>query len=61
MTEPNWYQHEALDRTHVAICTIDDHIYNHPFIEQHQEIRAVIEQALELLASAYQMIGAKGD
>lgn len=50
--------HEALDRTHVAICMVDDHILTHPFVAQRPEIRDLIEQALGSLATAYQKIGA---
>lgn len=53
------YQHEALDRTHVAMCMVDDHIFTHPFVEQHPEIKAQVEQVLDALGKAYQMIGAK--
>ena len=49
--------HEALDRTHVAICMIDDHIVTHQFVESQPEIKALIEEAISNLAKAYQKIG----
>lgn len=52
-----FYVHEALDRTHVAICHIEEHIYSHPLILQRPEIRALIESALGELSEAYQKIG----
>lgn len=55
----NDYQHEALDRTHIAMCMVDDHILTHPFVEANPEIKAQVEQVLDALAKAYQMIGAK--
>jgi hypothetical protein len=53
------HYHEAMDRLHLAICNIDDHIIKHPVCEKHTKIRKKIESAIELLADAYQMVGAK--
>ena len=58
MTEINdGHYLEAMDRIHVAICMIDEHILCHPLIEQQPEIKSKIEEALDCLGSAYQKVG----
>jgi hypothetical protein len=53
------HYHELLDRTHVAACTIDEHLVNHPLSLADIEIREHLETALESLMRAYQVIGNK--
>jgi hypothetical protein len=53
------HYHELLDRTHVAACTIDEHLVNHPLSLADIEIREHLENALESLMRAYQVIGNK--
>jgi hypothetical protein len=48
---------ELMDRLHVASCTIDDHILNHPLCEENKDIQNKIDEALSLLMEAYQMVG----
>jgi hypothetical protein len=48
---------ELMDRLHVACCTIDEHILNHPLTEFNPDIQTKIENALELLYDAYQDVG----
>jgi hypothetical protein len=48
-----------LDRTHVAACTIDEHLVNHPLSLADIEIREHLENALDSLMRAYQVIGNK--
>ena len=50
---------ELMDRLHVVSCTIDDHILNHPLCEVNKDIQIKIDNALELLMDAYQMVGNK--
>lgn len=49
--------HEALDRLHVVLCMIDDHLLGHPFIESRQDIREKIAYASKSLSDAYQLVG----
>jgi hypothetical protein len=53
------HYHELLDRTHVAACTIDEHLVNHPLSLADKEIREHLENALDSLMRAYQVIGNK--
>jgi hypothetical protein len=50
---------ELMDRLHVVSCTIDDHILNHPLVDVNKDVQIKIDEALELLMEAYQMIGNK--
>jgi hypothetical protein len=50
---------ELLDRTHVACCMVSDHLVEHPLSMVDKEIREVLEEALNKLAEAYQIIGSK--
>ena len=50
---------ELMDRLHIANCTIDDHILNHPLCEVNKDVQNKIDEALQLLMEAYQMIGNK--
>ena len=52
-------RHEALDRCHVILCTIEDHLQGHPFVTRNPEINLLVDQAITALACAYQKIGAK--
>lgn len=52
--------HEVVDRLHVIICTVEDHVASHPLVVALPEIGAKIEQAMSLLAEAYQEAGAVG-
>jgi hypothetical protein len=38
---------EAMDRMHVAICMIDEHILCHPLVEQHPDIKNKIEEVID--------------
>jgi len=50
---------ELMDRIHVVSCTIDEHILNHPLCEINKDIQNKIDEALELMMEAYQMVGNK--
>jgi hypothetical protein len=41
------------------MCTIDDHLLQHPVAKLDKNISKKIEKALELLAEAYQEAGSK--
>jgi len=49
---------ELMDRIHVSVCNISDHIFQHPLAENHKEIQALIEKSMNNLIKAYQLVGA---
>lgn len=49
--------HEALDRTHLILCNIDDFLLDHNVINMNKKLRKKVEKASELLADVYQSIG----
>lgn len=51
------HYHEALDRAHVALAYIDDHIAEHPVIRRHEELAAICDRACDALFDLYQAIG----
>ena len=56
-TDP-FLQHEALDRCHVLLSMLEDHLAQHPFVVARDEIHQAVRAASESLARAYQLIGA---
>ena len=50
---------ELMDRIHVVSCTIDEHILNHPLCEINKDVQHKVDEALELMMEAYQLIGNK--
>ena len=56
--DPGYY-HEMADRLHVLMCTMDDHLLQHPVAKLDKNVSKKIEEALELLAEAYQEAGSK--
>jgi hypothetical protein len=54
-----FHYHEALDRVHMIACIIEDHLIQHPVCKVDKEISKPIEEALFLLADAYQKLGNK--
>jgi hypothetical protein len=48
---------ELMDRLHVVMCTIDDHILKHPVTKSDTRIKSLIGKALEELWDAYQIAG----
>lgn len=50
---------ELMDRLHVVNCTIEDHITTHPLTNSLPEVKKLIEDAQEKLATAYQIVGNK--
>lgn len=53
--------HEALDRAHVMLCMVEEHLGTHPAVLMYPDVREKVTAALDALADAYQLIGAKGD
>jgi len=56
-----FHYHEMLDRLHVLMSTLDDHIIQHPVCKLEKEISTNVEQALSLLWQAYQDTGKLSD
>ena len=52
-----FYVHEALDRTHMVACMLDEHVLQHPWVKINKSVSDKIESALMILAEAYQEIG----
>lgn len=50
---------ELMDRLHVVMCTIDDHILGHPLIKENKDIKFQVQYALGQLWDAYQLVGQK--
>ena len=51
------HAHEALDRCHVILCILDDHLLTHPYVQSDSEVLKEVEAASEHLRKAYQLIG----
>jgi len=52
-----FHYHEALDRTHMINCIINEHLTNHPVIQNHKKLLILTEKVEEILSDIYQSIG----
>ena len=52
------HAHEALDRCHVILCILDDHLLTHPYVQSDSEVLKEVDAASKHLGKAYQLIGA---
>jgi hypothetical protein len=50
---------ELMDRMHIVMCTLNDHILHHPLTENEIEITKKVEEAVSSLWDAYQLVGNK--
>ena len=50
---------ELMDRLHIIMMNIQDHIISHPLTENEKDIQKKVEQASLKLWEAYQLIGNK--
>jgi hypothetical protein len=50
---------ELMDRLHIVMSNIDDHILNHPLTDINEDVKSKIDESLTLLFEAYQLIGNK--
>ena len=50
---------ELMDRLHIVMMNIQDHIVSHPLAENEPDIQKKVEQASLKLWEAYQLIGNK--
>ncbi len=48
---------ELMDRLHVTICTIEDHMRTHIIAEYEPDVGMLIDQASKNLSEAYQLVG----
>lgn len=48
---------EMMDRLHVVMSTIDEHMLNHLVAESYEGIKEEIENAIHHLTEAYQLTG----
>lgn len=52
-----FHYHEMLDRLHVVMSMIDDHILQHPVAKVDKKLNSHLNKALEELWEAYQVAG----
>ncbi len=50
---------ELMDRIHIVMMNVQDHLLNHPLTENEKDIEKKIESAQHKLWEAYQMVGEK--
>ena len=55
----NGHYLELMDRLHIIMMNIQDHIVSHPLTENEKDIQKKVEQASFKLWEAYQMVGNK--
>lgn len=52
---------ELMDRIHIVMMNIQDHLLDHPLAENEKDIQKKIEKAQHKLWEAYQLVGNKED
>jgi hypothetical protein len=50
-----------MDRIHIVMMNIQDHLIDHPLAENERDVRKKIEKASYKLWEAYQLVGNKED
>lgn len=50
---------ELMDRLHVVLSTVNDHVFYHPLTMREADIAILVEEAMNKLAEAYQLVGNK--
>jgi hypothetical protein len=50
-----------MDRIHIVMMNIQDHLIDHPLSENERDVRKKIEKAQHKLWEAYQLVGNKED
>ena len=50
---------ELMDRIHIVMMNIQDHLIDHPLAENERDVRKKIEKSLHKLWEAYQLVGNK--
>jgi len=51
------HYHEMMDRLHVQMETLDQHLLKHPIGQQHKEVNKLLIKAIITLLQAYQITG----
>ena len=51
--------HEVIDRTHLILCMLDDHVASHDVVVGDVELQQQIELISGLLADFYQLVSRK--
>jgi len=54
-----FHYHEMLDRLHVTMSMIDDHLQQHPVAKIETEVASHVSSAVDHLWQAYQLTGSK--
>lgn len=49
--------HEAFDRLHVIMDTIDSHLIQHPVLKAETKVKDLVDEANTKLWEAYQLLG----
>ena len=52
-----FHYHEALEKTHLFNCIINEYLTNHIVIQKHPKIKEKLEKVEDLLGEVYQIIG----
>jgi hypothetical protein len=52
---------ELMDRIHIVMMNIQDHLIDHPLAENESDVRKKIEKPQHKLWEAYQLVGNKED
>lgn len=50
---------ELMDRLHIVMSNLSDYCLEHPLVEQNEDIKLKIEDAVSSLWDAYQLVGNK--
>ena len=54
-----FHYHEIVDRLHVIMCMVDEHLQQHPVAKLETEANQLIASANDNLWQAYQLLGSK--
>ena len=52
-----YHVHEAMDRCSLIASIIEDHLMQHPYVQQNADVRKLLCAASEAINDAYQLIG----
>ncbi|WP_221902061.1 hypothetical protein [Bathymodiolus platifrons methanotrophic gill symbiont] len=53
------HYHEALDRTYIEQCNLENSLGGHPVIQNHPELKALYNESVENLGDLYQKAGSR--
>lgn len=56
-TIDEFHRHEVLDRIHLILCMIEDHVMNHPLTEENKELSEMLMNVSSNLAECYSYVG----